>query len=74
MQILAIDGFIARCAARGVEREANLLLLQYESPKVGDFVMVHLGYARSLISPQDAADAWAVYDELLAADAASRAP
>jgi hydrogenase expression/formation protein HypC len=68
MQIQSIDGLIARCAARGAEREANLLMLQHEPPAVGDFVVVHLGYAIDHISPEDAAAAWEVYDQMLAAE------
>ena len=69
MQILSIDGFLARCTAKGVEREANLFMLQYELPAVGDYVVVHLGYAMDRVSAEDAAAAWEVYDQLLAADA-----
>jgi hydrogenase expression/formation protein HypC len=68
MQIVAIDGFIARCTAKGVEREANLFLLQHEPPAVGDYVVVHLGYAMDRVSAEEAAAAWEIYDELLAAD------
>jgi len=71
MQIQSIDGFIARCTAKGVEREANLFMLQHEPPAVGDYVVIHLGYAVNAISAEDAAAAWEVYDEMLAADAVS---
>lgn len=67
MQIQSIDGFLARCTAKGVEREANLFLLQHDRPAVGDYVVVHLGHAIDRVSPAEAAAAWAVYDELLAA-------
>jgi hydrogenase expression/formation protein HypC len=66
MQIESIDGFVARCSAKGVEREANLLMLQHEPPAVGDFVVVHLGYAVDRVSPEEAAAAWEIYDQLLA--------
>jgi hydrogenase expression/formation protein HypC len=72
MQILSIDGFLARCSAKGVERQANLFMLQHELPAVGDYVVVHLGYAMDRVSAEDAAAAWEVYDQLLAADAAQR--
>lgn len=66
MQIESIDGFVARCTAKGVEREANLLMLQHEPLAVGDFVVVHLGYAVDRVSPEEAAAAWEIYDQLLA--------
>ncbi len=45
MQIIAIEGMIARCVARGVYREVNLYLVQDAALAAGDFVLVHVGYA-----------------------------
>ena len=45
MRIKAIDGFSARCEARGIERQASLFLLQHEDLQVGDLVMIHVGNA-----------------------------
>ena len=45
MQIVEIDGFNARCAAKGVSRSVSLFLMQHEELGVGDYVMVHTGYA-----------------------------
>jgi hydrogenase expression/formation protein HypC len=68
MQIRSIDGMLARCEAKGVARETNLLLLEHEGLAVGDFVVVHLGYAVDKVSAEEAAAAWDIYDEMLAAD------
>jgi hydrogenase expression/formation protein HypC len=65
MQIRAIDGLLARCEAKGVEREANLLMLEHEGLGVGDFVVVHLGYAVDRVTPEEAAAAWEIYDQML---------
>lgn len=73
MQIQSIDGFVARCAAKGMEREASLFMLQHELPAVGDFVVVHLGYAVDRVSAEEAAAAWEIYDQLLAAEASDTA-
>jgi hydrogenase expression/formation protein HypC len=73
MQIRAIDGFNARCEAKGVERDVNLFMLQHESLEAGDFVVVHVGYAIEKISPQDARSAWEIYDQMLAGDDAAHA-
>jgi hydrogenase expression/formation protein HypC len=66
MQITAIDGFVARCEAKGVERDVSLFLLQHEPLAVGDYVVVHLGNAIDRVTPEQAADAWEIYDEMLA--------
>jgi hydrogenase expression/formation protein HypC len=67
MQIVEIDGFVARCRAKGVEREVNLFMLQHEELQADDFVVVHVGYAIQKITPQEARSAWEVYDQMLAA-------
>ena len=66
MQIKAIDGLVARCEAKGVERDANLLMLMHEELSIGDYIVVHLGRAIDRVSAEDAATAWALYDEMLA--------
>lgn len=68
MEVKSIDGFIARCEAKGVEREANLFMLQHEEVAVGDYIVVHLGHAISKVTAEEAAAAWQVYDEMLALD------
>lgn len=69
MQIRAIDGLLAECEAKGVTREANLLMLEQEAVAVGDYVVVHLGYAVDKVTADEAAAAWRIYDEMLAAEA-----
>ncbi len=73
MQIRAIDGFTARCEAKGVERDVNLFMLQHESLEPGDYVVVHVGYAIEKITAQDARSAWEIYDQMLAGDDAAHA-
>ena len=68
MQVRDIDGFMARCEARGVEREVSLFMLQHEPVAPGDYVVVHVGYAIQKVTPQEARSAWEIYDEMLAAD------
>jgi hydrogenase expression/formation protein HypC len=70
MEVIAIDRLIARCSAKGVEREASLLLLQDEGVCVGDHIVVHLGYAIRKVSAEEARCAWELYDQILAAEAA----
>lgn len=74
MRVQSIDGFVARCEAKGVEREVNLLMLEHEGVGVGDYVVVHLGYAMDRVSPEEAAAAWAIYDRILAAEEPASGP
>jgi hydrogenase expression/formation protein HypC len=66
MRIVEIDGFTARCEARGIERTASLFLLQHENVQVGDMVMIHVGNAIQKMSEEEAQSAWELYDEMLA--------
>jgi hydrogenase expression/formation protein HypC len=64
MQITAIHGSNAECSAKGIERDVSLFLLQDENVRVGDFVMVHVGYAIQKIEEQDARSAWEMVDAI----------
>jgi hydrogenase expression/formation protein HypC len=66
MQVTSIDGFTARCTARGVEREVSLFLLQEEGVVAGDYVLVHVGYAIQKVSERDARSSWELFDQILA--------
>jgi hydrogenase expression/formation protein HypC len=68
MQIREIDGFNARCEAKGVERDVSLFMMQEEELAVDDYVVVHVGYAIQKITPQEAQTAWELYDQMLAAE------
>ena len=68
MEIKTIDGFVCTCEARGIERDVNLFMLQNETLKPGDHVLVHFGYAIQKVSSEEAAESWQLFDEILAAD------
>ncbi|MEJ2480946.1 MAG: HypC/HybG/HupF family hydrogenase formation chaperone [Acidihalobacter sp.] len=65
MQIVEIDGYNARCEAKGVEREVSLFMLQDDTVAVGDHVMVHVGYALQKLSPQEAQSTWELLDQIV---------
>ncbi|NNJ96788.1 MAG: HypC/HybG/HupF family hydrogenase formation chaperone [Gammaproteobacteria bacterium] len=65
MQIKSIEGYNARCEAKGVERDVSLFMMQEEALQVEDFVVVHVGYAIQKISPEEAQTAWEFYDQML---------
>ena len=66
MRVIGIDGYNARCEAKGVQREVSLFMLQDEPIAEGDYVMVHVGYAIQKITEQDARSIWELFDEILA--------
>ncbi len=68
MQVVEIDGFNARCEARGVERTVSLFMMQDEDIKIGDNLMIHVGYAIQKMTDEEARSAWEIYDEILAAE------
>lgn len=65
MRITAIDGFNVRCEARGVERVASLFMLQDALPRVGDYVMVQVGYAVRVVDEAEARQSWELFDQIL---------
>ncbi len=69
MTIKTIDGTACTCEARGIEREVSLFMMQGEELTPGDNVLVHVGYAIQKVSAEEAEETWALFDEMLAAEA-----
>lgn len=68
MQVLEIDGFEARCVAKGIERTVSLFMLQHEPISRGDHLLIHVGYAIQKLRPEEARRRWEALDEILAAE------
>lgn len=68
MEIVNIDGLTARCNANGVQRDVSLFMLQDKDINVGDFVLVHVGYALQKIEASEARTTWELLDQMLAAE------
>jgi hydrogenase expression/formation protein HypC len=68
MQITRIDGVNAHCVAKGIERDVSLFLLQDEKINVGDYLLIHVGYALQKISTAEALSTWELLDQILAED------
>ena len=66
MQITSIDGYDARCEAKGVFRDVSLFMMQDDLPRVGDYVMVHVGYALQKMTETEARSTWELLDQVLA--------
>jgi hydrogenase expression/formation protein HypC len=65
MQIESVNGFVARCQAKGIYRDVSLFMMQDEPPQTGDFVMVHVGYAIQKVTESEARSAWELFDQIL---------
>lgn len=64
MHVDEVDGLVARCSARGIQREVGLLFLMGDEPAPGEHVIVNLGQAVQRISPEEAERTWALLDQL----------
>ena len=71
MQITHIDGYNAHCAAKGVERDVSLFLLQDETLQEGDYILIHVGYAIQKISVEEAHSTWELLDQMMLLDDAN---
>ena len=66
-KILGINDSLAQVDfGRGVTREVNIMLVE---AKVGDYVLVHAGYAIEVLEEEDALETLRLWDEVLAAEA-----
>ena len=49
----------------GVTREAGLELVEHEDIKIGDYVLIHIGFIMNKIDEEDALESLRVYNEIL---------
>ena len=52
MRVTAVDGTLATIASAGLEQRASLMLVP--EAKVGDYVLVHAGFAISVLDQAEA--------------------
>lgn len=64
-KVIAINDSVALLETLGVQREASLDLMG-ESVKVGDYVLLHIGYVMSKIDEKEALESIALYQEMIA--------
>ncbi len=64
-KVIAINDNMALLETLGVQREASLDLMG-ESVKVGDYVLLHIGYVMSKIDEKEALESIALYQEMIA--------
>lgn len=68
MKVIRVDGFEAWVEARGVQRVVSTLLLHPDVPEVGNYVVVHLGQAHSVVTQEEAEATWAALEVLFGDD------
>jgi hydrogenase expression/formation protein HypC len=64
MQVVSIDGETAICEIDGVTREASLMMV--EEVQVGDFVLIHAGFAMEKLDQADAEATLELFRQILA--------
>ncbi|WQZ85565.1 HypC/HybG/HupF family hydrogenase formation chaperone [Helicobacter pylori] len=64
-KVIAIKDNVALLETLGVQREASLDLMD-ESVKVGDYVLLHIGYVMSKIDEKEALESIELYQEMIA--------
>ena len=65
MKIVEIADGRARCMALEQERWADLSLMSDPLPKVGEYVVVHLGFVQRTVSEVEAQESYALFGEIL---------
>ena len=64
MRITATDGTSATIEADGLVQTTSLMLVP--EARVGDFVLVHAGFAIAVLDSDDAVERLALFDEIVA--------
>ncbi len=64
MQVKSIEGEVARCEIDGVQREASLMMV--DRIEVGDFVLIHAGFAIEKLDAEQAEETLRFFREVLA--------
>ncbi|GAA7082050.1 HypC/HybG/HupF family hydrogenase formation chaperone [Helicobacter pylori] len=64
-KVIAINNNVALLETLGVQREASLDLMG-ESVKVGDYVLLHIGYVMSKIDEKEALESIELYQKMIA--------
>lgn len=62
-KIVSISGRNAMIDFGGVQREANVSLIE---PRVGDYVVVHAGFAIQVVDEEEARETIKLWEELMA--------
>lgn len=62
-KIESMDGEMAICSVGGATYQASLLMLDYYDLKIGDYVLLHTGFAIQKISQEEAEETLNLFKE-----------
>ena len=68
MKVLQIEENVARVEVGGVKRDVRLDIID-QPPDIGDYVIVHAGFAIHMIEEEEAKITLAYFKEMLSSDA-----
>ena len=63
MEVIEVEGEIAKVDSRGMKKEVRLDIVD-RIPKVGDFVIVHAGFAIHTMEKEEAKRSLELFDEM----------
>lgn len=64
IEIVDASYHVARVEIGGVRRKINFALIADETPQIGDYVLVHVGFAMRKIDEQEAAETLRLLEQL----------
>ena len=64
MQVVSLDGDMAVCELDKVRREASVAMI--ENPQVGDFVLIHAGFAIEKLDQKEAEENLVYFRDMIA--------
>ncbi|KCZ73105.1 hydrogenase assembly chaperone HypC/HupF [Candidatus Methanoperedens nitroreducens] len=62
-RVIEVNGDIAIVEFGGAKRKVNITLI--DTPNIGDYVLVHVGYAIQRMDPDEAHETLRVWEEIL---------
>ncbi|HQD36397.1 MAG TPA: HypC/HybG/HupF family hydrogenase formation chaperone [Thermodesulfovibrio thiophilus] len=62
-KIIELDGYMATVDVMGLKKQISLMLLP-EEPKIGDYVLVHAGFAINKMDPPEAEEALKIFQKI----------
>ncbi|MGB9711203.1 MAG: HypC/HybG/HupF family hydrogenase formation chaperone [Thermodesulfovibrio sp.] len=62
-KIVEIDGYMATVDVMGLRKQVSLMLLP-EEPKIGEYVLVHAGFAINKMEPAEAEEALKIFEKI----------